>query len=1050
MRPDQIDAGVRHGSIVLRSSDLFKPFPRPTEVGFPLRGSTNALLLEHDGQLVHVDAGRRTGELLSMASNRVPTLAIAIGDADSLVIDLRTFADETRIDHLAVTVPDEVRQLLGDHLGTEVDDATLVEEYVITSLGTAADRIVATTGGDDQSGFGLQGRSTELHVRMDDGVLRAHRVVGRPDRHRVERHRLLVGAFSFANRSEPNDTATSIRLQDSFTIDEKLFELWDLYNRLEIDHIKGVANDIGKARHGRPVERHDGTTEFPVPAAEHQRFLELLERDGARLDLISTPDGVSREFVNERDLFRGRIEFVDPQARRVIVRPVSNKMERPPPDGWLTVATAGGEVQARRRTTAFQRLVDGRTMIPGVASILRERPAPARRPAKRHRPVSPALTSSFPGTLTDKQRQAIDVAINTPDIAIIQGPPGTGKSQVIAAIQQRLAEIGETSPRMILLTSVQHDAVDQIAARTRIFGLPPHRFGRRREGVEDPIQVWRRERIAALAHLREGASTTLTSQWLTEVIVAHRQAPSGPAGTASLLRSVDERCGPSLTDALRDKMAVRAEELERPALNPSRSLRLERIIRSVRTTATSYSDDGPARLADLLRVVGSFSGTWKETWHDRIAALVDATTVDLEVIRELRSEMLDEIVATTSSIRDDIVDAVAERLLKAAAAELARDDKRPVTVEETIERYLIDLEVYPGAVEQALREYTAVWASTCQGAATSVNDSWRVSAGGANFPTVIVDEAARANPLDLLIPVTQASERVILVGDHRQLPQVIDEQLRDSMVTTSGEATDGELLETSLYERLFRHVRRLEIESGVQRAVTLDQQFRMHPDLAAFVSNSFYAPHGESFTSGVSAEAMLHQVSSFEGQVAGWLDVPAEAGSAQRLDTGSWEREPEVDKVVELVDEILASPGNPSVGVITFYAGQRDRILEALLPKRYTEIADEGIVVAREWRYQVTDDGREVERLRIGTVDSFQGKEFDVVILSMVRSTKKVEGRTPRGLFGFLTSENRFCVAVSRQRRLLLVVGDRSMVDHDPATEIVGLRELAQLCGDPR
>ncbi len=45
-----------------------------------------------------------------------------------------------------------------------------------------------------------------------------------------------------------------------------------------------------------------------------------------------------------------------------------------------------------------------------------------------------------------------------------------------------------------------------------------------------------------------------------------------------------------------------------------------------------------------------------------------------------------------------------------------------------------------------------------------------------SFPTVIVDEAARANPLDLLIPVTQASERVILVGDHRQLPQVIDEQ----------------------------------------------------------------------------------------------------------------------------------------------------------------------------------------------------------------------------------------------------------------------------------
>ncbi len=73
-----------------------------------------------------------------------------------------------------------------------------------------------------------------------------------------------------------------------------------------------------------------------------------------------------------------------------------------------------------------------------------------------------------------------------------------------------------------------------------------------------------------------------------------------------------------------------------------------------------------------------------------------------------------------------------------------------------------------------------------------------------------------------------------------------------------------------------------------------------------------------------------------------------------------------------------------------------------------------------------------------------------MVILSMVRSTRAVEGRTSRGLFGFLTSENRFCVAVSRQRRLLLVVGDRSMVDHEQAAEVVGLRELARLCGDPR
>src|SRR4051812_14081015 len=108
MRPDEIEAGVHQGSIVLRTLDPFGTIPAPTEVGFPLRGSSGVLLLEHDGQVVQVDAGRRTRDLLSMADNRVPTLATAVGDADSLLVDLRVFADETRIDHLTVTVPDEI------------------------------------------------------------------------------------------------------------------------------------------------------------------------------------------------------------------------------------------------------------------------------------------------------------------------------------------------------------------------------------------------------------------------------------------------------------------------------------------------------------------------------------------------------------------------------------------------------------------------------------------------------------------------------------------------------------------------------------------------------------------------------------------------------------------------------------------------------------------------------------------------------------------------------------------------------------------------------
>jgi len=67
-------------------------------------------------------------------------------------------------------------------------------------------------------------------------------------------------------------------------------------------------------------------------------------------------------------------------------------------------------------------------------------------------------------------------------------------------------------------------------------------------------------------------------------------------------------------------------------------------------------------------------------------------------------------------------------------------------------------------------------------------------------------------------------------------------------------------------------------------------------------------------------------------------------------------------------------------------------------------------------------DGHLKERIRVGTVDAFQGKEFDVVFLSMTRSNDLpiTDNRSLRRKFGHLMLENRLCVAMSRQQRLLI------------------------------
>ena len=71
-----------------------------------------------------------------------------------------------------------------------------------------------------------------------------------------------------------------------------------------------------------------------------------------------------------------------------------------------------------------------------------------------------------------------------------------------------------------------------------------------------------------------------------------------------------------------------------------------------------------------------------------------------------------------------------------------------------------------------------------------------------------------------------------------------------------------------------------------------------------------------------------------------------------------------------------------SVGVITFYAVQRDRIFEALCELGIAETGESG------WQVKAEHAGNSTcpERLRVGTVDAFQGKEFDIVMLSVVRS----------------------------------------------------------------
>jgi superfamily I DNA and/or RNA helicase len=311
--------------------------------------------------------------------------------------------------------------------------------------------------------------------------------------------------------------------------------------------------------------------------------------------------------------------------------------------------------------------------------------------------------------------------------------------------------------------------------------------------------------------------------------------------------------------------------------------------------------------------------------------------------------------------------------------------------------------------------------------------------GSEGYDTVVVDEAARAMPLDLFIPMARAKRRIVLVGDHRQLPHILDQELEreleESLSTGKSEAErTSEMLNESLFERLFKDLKKREERDGFRRTVTLDEQYRMHPVLGQFVSDQFYKPYGEAFRSPRPASDFAHSLPGYSGPAA-WLSVPRKLGEERRGQSKS--RPVEAQALVAEVKRLMDSGEGRELtfGVISFYKEQVSTIEDVLVDVGIVVRTEESTEIIEPYRELLLPNGRVAERLRFGTVDAFQGMEFDVVFLSMVRSNT-------RGSFGHVTSPNRLCVAMSRQRRLLIVAGDDGMLGTPSAPQ--GIRPLVE------
>ncbi|RVZ24880.1 hypothetical protein EC543_06370 [Helicobacter pylori] len=351
---------------------------------------------------------------------------------------------------------------------------------------------------------------------------------------------------------------------------------------------------------------------------------------------------------------------------------------------------------------------------------------------------------------------------------------------------------------------------------------------------------------------------------------------------------------------------------------------------------------------------------------------------------------------------------LANDLLEILSSQSPNDKRIRVLLE-----YISVLERTPWDLESLLRDYNFVFSNT-----TGQHNQALERKETPYFDSVIVDEAAKANPLELLMVMALAKERIILVGDDRQLPHYLDDEIGKKLEDESQDAQDEieKALKDSMFKKLKERAQKLKELDGKECFIILNMQYGMHPLLGELVSDVFYKPHNESFESPLKGKHLeekpfKHNLRVLDNKPLAWIDV--KESKEKRNADGSYYRESEITAIKECLDLFMKDEPDFTFGVITFFSEQK-RLLEQAL-KGYAN-------------------------LEIGTVDSFQGKEFDVVFLSSVR-TRHTEG------FGFLKISSCLCVALSRQKRALIVAGDREKFDTPESKDKVsGLFEFLQSC----
>lgn len=665
--------------------------------------------------------------------------------------------------------------------------------------------------------------------------------------------------------------------------------------------------------------------------------------------------------------------------------------------GEISISMRMAEIALQRQSRALKNIQFKENVNPIISDIIFK---PETAKSKNNLMLTAADCKS--DQIDKSKLVSLEKALSAEDLFLLQGPPGTGKTTFISELVYQIlngnSKIKGNLDVKILIASQSHVAVD-------------HSLNKIKKLIPD-IKMIRIGVIDKMAETsRDFTLDVFCREWTKQVIENCKEA---------LLHYKTEI---GIDETLQEKNSI-ISEIER-LINEIVGLNgeleevengLEKI--NVLDQKWSFVND---RIASMKQMVSIKTTGITE---DYLVQIIDDFTDNLQILNEKLFMVIDESVdlaeqkqkleARHARIDDEVGIKSKEitdwkEILGITSQEKYLDIKKEIAtaMKENTKKYAQYSKVEnlcnewqkrvtqgDGLLQESLSDATLVGA-TCLGIA-SLSDNV-----DSKFDWVIVDEAGKATPPEILVPIC-LGRKVILVGDHKQLPPVVDETLLKLQDKERTNLTKQDL-ELSLFEYLERRL------SDACKSV-LDEQYRMNPVIGDLISEMFY---DKKLISRTSREEMTIPLKMYQEKPLVWLTTSNNTDKKEEHIGDTFRNMCEAkiifEQLLQIDGELCELKQKKEAAIIAGYRGQRD-----VLTRLY------------ESQYAARFHNMKVE---INTVDAFQGRETDIVFYSVVRSNDK-------GALGFLKDVRRLNVAFSRARELLIVVGDHSCAQRQ--TEING------------